>query len=85
VIKTAETMSVEVQRGISRILRQHPDVHELRVFVNPVLLERLRKEDEEALVELERRFGGRLAFRADPKLRAEEFIVVNALTEEELK
>ncbi|MBX7157301.1 MAG: Rne/Rng family ribonuclease [Verrucomicrobiae bacterium] len=85
VIKTAETMSVEVQRGISRIMRQHPDVHELRVFVNPVLLDRLRKEDEEALVELERRYGGRLAFRADPKLHAEEFVVVNALTEEELK
>ncbi|MEZ5405802.1 MAG: hypothetical protein R3F23_06390 [Verrucomicrobiia bacterium] len=53
--------------------------------MNPVLLDRLRKEDEEALVELERRFGGRLAFRADPKLNAEGFVIVNALTEEELK
>ena len=85
VVKTPETMSVEVQREISRIMRKHEDVHEFRVFVNPIVLERLRKEDEEALVELERKYGGRLSFRSDSQFHTEKFSISNALTNEELR
>lgn len=85
VIKTPETMSVEVHREISRVMRQHTEVHEFRVFVNPAVLERLRKEDEDSLVELERKYSGRLSFRSDPQLHTEKFSITNALTDEELR
>jgi ribonuclease G len=83
-VKSPETMSVEVQREINRIMVKYPDVHELRVIVHPRVLERLRNEDEQLLVDLQRRHAGRLAFRSDPNLHYEEFKVFNALTDQEL-
>ena len=46
---------------------------------------RLRTEDEELLVEIERRYAGRLTFRADPTDHHEKFVILNALSGEELK
>ena len=83
-IKSAESMSVEVQRAIIRIMRLHPDIHEVRVHVHPAVIERFKSEDEEHFLELERRFDGRLSFRSEPKFHMEEFKILNSLTEEEL-
>lgn len=83
-VKSPETMSVEIQRAINRTMRMHPDVHELRVMVSPPVMERLKNEDEELLIDLERKFQGKLAFRMDPKLPVEEFSILNAVTNEEL-
>ncbi|SDU24356.1 ribonuclease G [Verrucomicrobium sp. GAS474] len=83
-VKSPETMSVEIQRAIIRILRLYPDVHELRIHVNGVVMERLKNEDEELLVDLERRFQGRLTFRVDPKLGIEDFKLVNVATDQEI-
>ena len=38
----------------------------MKVIVHPHVLQRLRTEDEELLVEIERKYAGRLTFRADP-------------------
>ena len=84
VVKTPETMSVEIQRDITRVLSKFPDVHELRVIVHPKVLDRLRSEDEELLVELERRFAGRLAFKSDASFHYDEFKIYNSATQEEL-
>ncbi|HEY8966502.1 MAG TPA: Rne/Rng family ribonuclease [Candidatus Methylacidiphilales bacterium] len=83
-VKSPETMSVEIQRAIIRILRLYPDVHELRIHVNATVMERLKNEDEELLIELERRFQGRLTFRVDPKLGVEDFKLVNVATDQEI-
>jgi ribonuclease G len=53
--------------------------------VNPELLNRLRTEDEEHLVDIERRYAGRLSFRSDPSYHQEKFMIVNAVSGEELK
>jgi len=84
-VKTPETMSVEIQREIARLLALHPDVHELKVTVHPKVLERLRTEDESLLVDLERRFTGRLSFKSDHNYHFEEFRILNAVTNEEVK
>jgi ribonuclease G len=84
-VKSLETMSVEVQREINRVMTKFPDIHELRIIVNPKVLDRLRTEDEQLLVDIERKHAGRLAFRPDPNLHFEEFKVVNAANDEELK
>jgi ribonuclease G len=83
-IKSPETMSVEIQRGITRIMKLHPDIHELRIIVNPQILDRLRTEDEDHLVELERRFQGKLIFRPDPKMAFEDFQIFDAQTNKQL-
>lgn len=86
-VKSALSMSVEIQRKLTEILRRRPrdeSDFQLRVLVHPQVLERLRTEDEKLLIELEKRYFGKLTFRADPTLHVEEFRVFNALTNEEL-
>jgi ribonuclease G len=80
------TMSVELQRALHGVMRKNIDtIHEIKVVVNPDLLNRLRTEDEELLVDIERRYGGRLSFKPDPTLHREKFIITDANTGEELK
>jgi ribonuclease G len=64
--------------------RHQEDVHEFRVTVHPELLNRLRTEDEELLIDIERRYAGRLIFRSDASLHVEKFSIANAQTNEEL-
>jgi ribonuclease G len=86
VVKSPMTMSVELQRALHSVMRKYQDsVHEVKVIVHPDLLNRLRTEDEEHLVDIERRYSGRLSFRADPTYHQEKFVIMNALSGEELK
>ena len=86
-VKSSLTMSVEIQRKLVEILkkrgREETDF-QLRIVVNPVVLDRLRKEDEKHLIELEKRYFGKLSFRAEPAMHAEQFKIVNVTTNEEL-
>jgi ribonuclease G len=67
-------------------MRQNQEsVHEIKVIVHPDLLNRLRNEDEEHLVDIERRYAGRLSFRADPTFHPEKFVITNAVTGAEIK
>ena len=85
-IKSIMTLSVELQRSLHKIMRTHQDtVHDFRVSVHPELLKRLREEDEELLVEIERRYTGRLTFRSEPGFHHEQFQISNAETGQELK
>jgi ribonuclease G len=86
-VKSTLSMSVEIQRRIAGVMRRHkPEQGPLavKVTVNPAIMERLRKEDEENLVALERKYGGKLAFLSDPGMHMEEFVIVHAETGEEL-
>ena len=86
VVKSSMTMSVELQRALHTLMKRHQEeIHEFRVTVHPELLNRLRTEDEELLIDIERRYAGRLSFKSDPTLHVEKFIVSNAQTNEELK
>src|SRR5882672_6962129 len=86
-VKSALTMSVEIQRKLSEILKKRSrdeSDFQLRIVVHPTILERLRTEDEKHLIEMEKRYFGKLSFRAEPALHAEQFKIVNVTTNEEL-
>ncbi len=86
-VKSALTMSVEIQRKLSEILKKRArdeSDFQLRIVVHPSVLDRLRNEDEKLLIELEKRYFGKLSFRADPALHAELFKIVNVATNEEV-
>jgi ribonuclease G len=86
VVKTSMTTSVELHRTLNTVMRKYQDsVHDFRVILNPDVLKRLKEEDEELLIELERRYAGRLMFRGDPAYHHEKFIVTDANTGAELK
>jgi ribonuclease G len=86
-IKSPLGMSVEIQRQIAAVMRKHKEQKQpsqLQIVVHPTVLDRLRKEDETMLMDLESRFQGRLAFKADPGRHVEDFVINNALTGEVL-
>ncbi len=86
-LKSAITMSVEIQRKLGEILKKRSrdeSDFQLRIVVHPTVLERLRTEDEKLLIEMEKRYFGKLSFRADPALHAEQFKIFNAANNEEL-
>ena len=90
IVKSATTMSVELQRKLSSIVRRLQNRHDgkeysLRVLVHPSILERLRNEDAELLVRMEKLYGVKLAFRADMNYHVENFKIINALTNEEYR
>jgi ribonuclease G len=86
-VKSALTMSVEIQRKLGEILkRRHRDESDfqLKIILNPVVYDRLRTEDERLVIEMEKRYFGKLLFRPDPSIHAEQFKIVNVTTNEEL-
>ena len=86
VVKTTMSTSVELHRTLNTVMRRYQDsIHDIRVILNPDVLKRLKEEDEELLVELERRYAGRLMFRGDPTFHHEKFVITDANTGVELK
>ncbi len=90
IVKSATTMSVELQRRLSSVarrlqLRKDGKEYSLRVLVHPSILERLRSEDADLLVRMEKSYGVKLAFRADPAYHVEHFKIINAESGEEYR
>jgi len=86
VVKTSMSTSVELHRTLNTLMRKYQEsVHDIRVILNPDVLKRLKEEDEDLLVELERRYAGKLMFRGDPTFHHEKFVVTDANTGAELK
>ena len=83
-VKSATTMSVEIQRRLQEILQRYRRTVQLRVMVHPSILERLKNEDATLLSSLEAQFGGELSFRGEPSLHMEEFRIINTETGVEL-
>jgi len=93
IVKSARTMSAEIQRRIVSVVR-HEQTRlgrdgvkglQLRVLLHPVNLERLRHEDEKLLIQIEENFDIHLSFRADPSYHIENFKILDAKTGRELK
>jgi ribonuclease G len=86
-VKSAITMSVEIQRKLNEILKKRSrddSDFRLRIAVHPTVLERLRTQDEKLIIEMEKRYFGKLSFRPEPNFHAEQFKIINEATNEEL-
>jgi ribonuclease G len=90
IVKSSTTVSVEMQRKLASVVRRirgrdsQRDLH-IRILVNPGVLERLRSEDADLLVRLEKNYNIQLTFRADPNYHMENFKILDADTGEELR
>ena len=87
-IKSPVTMSVEIQRKLTEIMRSRDTAEEsdfiLRVVVNPNVLDRLRREDEDLIINFEKKYLVKLEFRADTSFHAEQFTILNGTNNREL-
>ncbi len=80
VIKSPLALSVDIQRQITAIMRkvQHdPGATELQVLIAPVVLDRLRNEDEAMLVDMQKRYDGRLTFKSEASRHPESFAILD--------
>jgi len=82
-VKSPLALSADIQRQIGAVMRKGSqegrDVN-LQVIVAPSVLDRLRKEDEAFLVELQRRYTGRLTFKSELHRHPEAFSIVDGDT-----
>ncbi|MFZ9682848.1 MAG: ribonuclease E/G, partial [Cephaloticoccus sp.] len=90
IVKSATTMSVELQRKLASVIRRliardQKAEYSLRVLVHPSILDRLRSEDADLLIRMEKLYGVKLAFRADLNYHVENYKIVNATTGEEYR
>ncbi|WP_348759455.1 ribonuclease G [Candidatus Methylocalor cossyra] len=75
VLKTAETVCLEIFREILREVRQY-NVQELLVLASNEVVERLLDEEADTLSELETFLGVRIKFRAEAQYTQEQYDVV---------
>jgi ribonuclease G len=87
IVKSATTVSVELQRKLSGIVRRArnraQDLNKaikLRVLVNPAIIDRLREEDADLLISLEKDYNAQLTFRSDPHFHVENYRVIDVDT-----
>jgi ribonuclease G len=87
IVKSATTVSVELQRKLSGIVRRARNRTEdqakaikLRVLVNPAILDRLREEDADLLISLEKDYNAQLTFRSDPHFHVENYRIIDVET-----
>ncbi len=93
VVKSSRTMSVEIQRRLSSLLRRlrshnkepQREIIPLRILLSPSVLERLRQQKEEHLIRIEDLYGVKLSFCADPAYHVENFKIIDIEREVELK
>ena len=80
------SMSVRIQRRILEVMKRNAVRGQipLRISVNPMIMERLRKEDEQVLIDLEKRCGTQLTFVSDVNLHIEDFRILHGQTNEVL-
>ena len=82
-VKSPLALSVDIQRQIAVLMRkgtqEKRDIN-LQVVVAPSVLDRLRKEDEAFLVELQRKFAGRLTFKSELYRHPESFSITDGET-----
>lgn len=76
IVKSTTTMSVELQRKLSAVARRFKALKDskeypLRIHVHPGLLERLRVEDSDLVVRIEKTYFIKLAFRAHSNYHVE--------------
>ncbi|HET6907525.1 MAG TPA: ribonuclease E/G, partial [Rhodanobacteraceae bacterium] len=74
-IKTAETISYEIFREITRAVRQF-DAEKLLVLASPRVVTRILEEDSAAVTELEAFIGKTIRFQPEEQYAQEQFDVV---------
>ncbi|MDG1892538.1 MAG: Rne/Rng family ribonuclease [Verrucomicrobiota bacterium] len=86
-VKSVVTMSVEIQRKLGEILKKRQrdeSDYQLMIVVNPKVFNRLRTEDEQLVIQMEKQYFGKLSFRPDPSYHYEEFRIVDLGSNKEL-
>ena len=76
-IKTATSVSVEIQRRLNELLARKKDVQHFVITVHPKILERLRTVDHKVMNAMAAEYNRQLTFNASPELHIEAFHIAD--------
>ena len=79
-VKTAMTMSIEIQRELKTFVNQNEIPRDLLIVINLDVLNRLKSEDSNLIMNIERNHKGRITFRSDSEIHREQFKFFDAST-----
>lgn len=82
-VKSPLQISVELQRRLAAILRKNKkqeDKIALQTVVHPAVLERLKREDEQFLIDMEAKYNAQLSFKSESNRHIETFSIFDAIT-----
>ncbi|MBR4124812.1 MAG: Rne/Rng family ribonuclease [Victivallales bacterium] len=82
-IKTATSVSVEIQRRLNELLARKKDVKCFTITVHPKILARLRTSDHKVLEAMAAEYSRQLTFSASPDLHIEEYHITDKETGKE--
>lgn len=80
VIKSPLALSVDIQRQVIAVMRKEqsaPGATELQILVAPSVMDRLRNEDEAMLMEMQKRYSGKLTFKSETSRHPESFAILD--------
>ncbi len=85
-VKSAYSMSVEIQRRLQHVLKssQRKSALAVKIIMHPTILNRLKTQDASLFTDFEDKYGKDLTFRSDESIHLEEFKLVDAETGKEL-
>lgn len=76
-IKTATSISVEIQRRLNELLARRKDIQHFSVTVHPKILERLRTADNKVMVAMAQEYHRQISFTGNPNLHIEEYHIID--------
>lgn len=82
-VKSPLQLSVDIQRHLCAIMRRNKyekNEPDLQICVHPTVLDRLRTEDEQIIVNLQHDYKGKLTFKSDPLRQIESFSIGETAT-----
>ncbi len=82
-IKTATSVSVEIQRRLNELLARKKDIKCFAITVHPKILARLRTSDHKVLDAMAAEYSRQLTFSANPDLHIEEYHITDKETGKE--
>ena len=82
-IKTATSVSVEIQRRLNELLARKKDVQHFVITVHPKILERLKNVDHKVMNAMAAENSRQLTFNADASLHIEAFHITDKVTGKE--
>jgi Rne/Rng family ribonuclease len=82
-IKTATSVSVEIQRRLNELLARRKDVQHFAITVHPKILERLRTADHKVMDAMAQEYNRQISFTGNPNLHIEEYHIVDKATGKE--
>ncbi|NLF94083.1 MAG: Rne/Rng family ribonuclease [Oligosphaeraceae bacterium] len=83
-VKSATSMSVEIQRRLNEVLARKQYLRRLAVHVNSKVMDRLRIDDRKVMDSLAVEFERQITFRSDPNMHIEEFKIIDLDSNKEI-